>query len=224
MKFDQLLELTRDDPVFEPSDFLLDPDALPAFRVQLSRWVKAGKIIQVSRGLYYLNEPWRKEPRPDWTTLCSRYAPGSWVTEATALSYHGVIPDVAWNSISHAPYECPDVLLPQERLLMQFSRVPRRFAFGSKEVVFDGTSHVLMAAPEKALLDWAQIHPDGLNPYWLQELRLDYELLDEDRLLDFAARFQTEKAEQFASRVAEKIREAREPFKWSNMPEGKIAA
>ena len=67
---------------------------------------------------------------------------------------------------------------------MQFSRVPRRFAFGCKAVaMYDKATPVLMAEPEKALLDWAQVHPDGLNPYWLQELRLDYELLDEGRLM-----------------------------------------
>ena len=217
MKFDQLLEFTRHDPVFEPPDFLLDPDALPAFRVQLSRWVKVGKIVQVRRGLYYLNDPWRQGPRPGWTRLCGRYAPGSWVTEATALSYYGIIPDVAHNSISHAPADYPDVLIPEERLLMQFSRVPRKFAFGCKVVaMYDETVPVLMAEPEKALLDWAQIHPDGLNPHWLQELRLDYELLDKDRLLELASRFRTAKAEQFASRVAKKIREEKE---WSDRPD-----
>ncbi len=212
MKFDRLLELTQSDPVFEPSDFLLDPADLPAFRVQLSRWVKAGKIIQVRRGLYYLNEPWRKGPVPGWSRLCGRYAPSSWVTEATALSYYGVIPDVAFNSISHAPAYYPDVLIPKEGLLMQFSKVPRRFAFGCKAVAMydEAAPPVLLAEPEKALLDWAQIHPHGLNPHWLQELRLDYELLDEDRLLAYADGFRTAKAEQFALRVAKRIREEKE--------------
>jgi len=65
MKFESLLSLVEDQPLFETGLLLagdVDPDDI---RRQLSRWVKAGKIRQLRRGLYMLESPYQSvAPHP----------------------------------------------------------------------------------------------------------------------------------------------------------------
>ena len=60
MKFGELLTLVADEPVF-PSSLLLSgkADERP-MRLQVSRWVKAGRLHQIRRRLYALAPPWHK--------------------------------------------------------------------------------------------------------------------------------------------------------------------
>jgi hypothetical protein len=60
MKFDELQALVQSEPVFETA-FLLAGDVDPAdVRKQLSRWKRAGRILQLRRGLYALAPPYQK--------------------------------------------------------------------------------------------------------------------------------------------------------------------
>ena len=76
MKFDALLEVVESEPVFE-TGWLLAGDIDPAdVRRQLSRWVRAGRIVQLRRGLYALAPPFRKAiPHP--FLVANRLVPGS---------------------------------------------------------------------------------------------------------------------------------------------------
>jgi hypothetical protein len=58
MKFDDLLVSTSKQPFFE-TGLLLAGAVDPAdVRRQLSRWVRAGRVIQLRRGLYSLAAPY----------------------------------------------------------------------------------------------------------------------------------------------------------------------
>jgi len=92
MKFEALLQIVEDEPVFE-TGFLLAGDVDPAdVRRQLSRWVKGGRLLQLRRGLYALAPPYRKvKPHP--FLVANRLVPGSYVSLQSALAYHGLIPE-----------------------------------------------------------------------------------------------------------------------------------
>ena len=61
MEFEKLLKIVGDEPVFE-SSFLLAGDVRPEnIRLQLDRWIKAGKIHQLRRGIYLLAAPYQKK-------------------------------------------------------------------------------------------------------------------------------------------------------------------
>jgi predicted transcriptional regulator of viral defense system len=65
MKFDQLLRVVGDEPVFSSSLLLINGQDPVDIRRQLSRWVKRGRLIQLRRGLYMLSENYRKKtPHP----------------------------------------------------------------------------------------------------------------------------------------------------------------
>ena len=60
MNFKALLKLVGDEPVFGTT-LLLAGDVSPsAIRVQLSRWIVSGRLIQLRRGLYALAPPFQK--------------------------------------------------------------------------------------------------------------------------------------------------------------------
>jgi hypothetical protein len=64
MEFSELVEIIKDEPVFD-TGLLLAGDINPReIRRQLSRWNAAGKIYQLRRGLYCLAPPFQKVNPP----------------------------------------------------------------------------------------------------------------------------------------------------------------
>ena len=85
MKFEEILALTNNLPFFE-TGLLLAGDVDPGdVRRQLSRWQKAGKILQQRRGLYTLAPPYQQvNPHP--FLIANALAPGSYVIVLTPAS------------------------------------------------------------------------------------------------------------------------------------------
>src|SRR5215213_3206383 len=92
MRFEDLLEAVMEEPIFETGLLLagdVDPDDV---RRQLSRWVKAGRLYQLRRGLYALAPPFQKvHPHP--FLVANRLVPGSYVSLQSALGYYSLIPE-----------------------------------------------------------------------------------------------------------------------------------
>ena len=91
MKYADLLAKVSDLPVFTVS-FLAAGQNLPQIRLQISRWVKTGKIIRLHKGLYTLAEPYRKVPCEP-STIANRLKQPSYVSLHSALSWYGMIPE-----------------------------------------------------------------------------------------------------------------------------------
>ena len=92
MKWNELLFLIGEEPVFSSGMLLAGRPSARQVRLQLSRWVKAGRLIQLRRGLYVLAKPWRKvEPHP--FLLANSLRRGTYVSLQSALAWHGTIPE-----------------------------------------------------------------------------------------------------------------------------------
>ena len=99
MRFEHLLELVGNEPLFE-SALLLAGDVNPDnVHLQLTRWKNAGRIYQLRRGLYALAPPYQKiKPHP---FLVANHLQGaSYVSCQSALGFHGLIPDIVSRTIS----------------------------------------------------------------------------------------------------------------------------
>jgi predicted transcriptional regulator of viral defense system len=93
VNFTRLLELVGDEPVFDSALLLAGPVNVPDLRRQLTRWTKAGRLIQLRRGVYALAPPYQKiKPHP--FLIANRLLPASYVSLQSALDYYGLIPDV----------------------------------------------------------------------------------------------------------------------------------
>lgn len=186
MVFARLLAIAGDEPVFETA-LLLAGDVDPAgVRRQLSRWVTAGRIYQLRRGVYALAPPFRKH-RPQPFFIANRMVRPSYVSLEAALAYYGLIPDVTpvTTSVTTARpgrWETP-------LGVFAFRHVQAGLFFGYRRVESGGGQQAFVATPEKALLDLVYLAPEGDAPAYLQELRLqNLERLDPEALLRDAER------------------------------------
>jgi predicted transcriptional regulator of viral defense system len=181
MDFRTLLEVVQGEPVFE-TGFLLAGEVDPGdVRRQLSRWVRAGKVLQIRRGLYALAPPWRKvTPHP--FVVANRLVRGSYVSLQSALAHHGLIPE-------HVPVTTSvTTSRPQRRETVlgsfEYHHVPReRLAGYRTERVADG-QEALVATPARALADLVALVPGGDSRAYLEQLRLQrIEKIDSEELL-----------------------------------------
>jgi len=197
MKFEQLLALVHDEPLFE-TGLLLAGDRDPNdVRRQLSRWVSAGQIRQLRRGLYLLAQPYQKvAPHP--FLVANALMPGSYVSGQSALAFYGLIPEYVARTTS--------VTTTRPELWdggYQFRHIAASLFFGYKLVQLSQDQQAFVATPEKALLDLAHFTPGSDSPGYLHELRLqNLERLDTDQLNEFAQRAQKPKWLRVAKQVS----------------------
>ncbi|HDZ59822.1 MAG TPA: hypothetical protein ENH44_03435 [Actinobacteria bacterium] len=186
MKWETLLEIIGEEAVF-PSALLLSGKVSAAqVRLQLSRWVKAGRLIQLRRGLYALAPAWRKvEPHP--FLVANKLQRGSYVSLQSALAFHGLIPEQVQVVTSVGPGR-PEIL--RNALgTFQFRHLATGMLFGYSQLEVASGQFAFIASVEKALLDLAHLTPGADSPDYLRELRLQSDgALDMRRLRELAER------------------------------------
>jgi predicted transcriptional regulator of viral defense system len=169
MKWEELLALVGDEPIFS-SALLLSGDASALqVRLQLTRWTKAGRLLQLRRGLYALAPAWRKvEPHP--FLVANQLRRASYVSLQSALAWHGVIPEHVPVLTSVGPGR-PD-MIRNPLGVFQFTHLAGALFFGYSRVEVASRQFAFVASPEKALLDLVHLTPGADSEDWLKELRL----------------------------------------------------
>jgi len=180
MEYETMLEIVGDEPVFRTGLLLAgDVDSVHVRR-QLGRWVKAGKVYQLRRGLYALAPPYQQiKPHP--FLVANQLVRPSYISLQSALAYYGLIPEYVPVTTSVTSDRPQEVSTPLGEY--QFKRVKKdRFFAFDLEDVGDGQSAYL-AEPEKALLDLVYLRTGGEEISYLRSLRLqNLEGIDRDRL------------------------------------------
>jgi predicted transcriptional regulator of viral defense system len=207
MQFVDLLSLVGDLPLFETGLLLagdVDPDDV---RRQLSRWVKAGKIKQLRRGLYTLAPPYQKlSPHP--FLIANALVPGSYVSAQSALAYYGLIPEYVQATISVTPSRPA-----QWEGNFIFRHIAPHLFYGYQSVDLPEGQKAFVATPEKAVLDLAHLTPSSDSPDFLNELRLqNLERLDLKRLEEDARRSQKPKWLRVARLITEMVIQERDDY------------
>jgi len=185
MRFEDLLRRTADLPVIESATLRALGEPREALAVQLGRWVKAGRLVQVRRGLYALPEPFRRAPLPA-EYLANIAVRPSYVSLERALDLHGFLPEAV------ACVTCVTTARPRSLETawgpMRFRHVDPRWFFGFGEMDVAG-GRALVADPEKALLDLVHLSAGEFTPARIAELRLaGLDRLDTGRLEAMAQR------------------------------------
>lgn len=200
MRFEQLIEIVGDEPVFE-TGLLLAGDVDPAdARKQLSRWTKAGRLFRLRRDLYALAPPFQKvKPHP--FLVANRMARGSYVSRQSALAHYGLIPEyvplvtsvtTARPSLWETPLGAYD-----------FRHLKVEMFYGYQLLELGGRQQAFVASPEKALLDLVYLQPGGDSPDHLRELRLQHlDRLDVNELARQAELAHSPKLRRAAALVA----------------------
>lgn len=198
MEFESLVKVTGPMPCFDLSLLVQAfDDSRESICVQLSRWMKQGKVIGLRRGMYTLTEMYRRAPLTVATLANQLYRP-SYLSGLWALAHHDMIPErVVW-------------------LTSVTSRVPRRFenhfgvfdyrhikqdCFFGYRTAAQGAAEIVVAEPEKALLDHWHLTAGEWTPDRLDEMRYQHvNLVAADRLRDYAKRFHSPRLDRAAER------------------------
>lgn len=146
------------------------PESREAIRVQLSRWVRAGRLARVRRQWYLIEKPWRSRDVP-CSYIATQVVRSSYLSLEWALQHHGLIPDAVPNPT------CVTTSRPQRvealgRAFLYYHVRPELLR-GFSLVLEDGWP-IPVASGEKALFDkvYFQIQRRRFSAEWLNEIRL----------------------------------------------------
>ncbi len=191
MKIEELRNILGDQAVFRTGNLLAGQDAPAHVRRQLARWVKAGKVIPLRRGLYVLAEPYAKQtPHP--FILANEMRRASYVSMQSALAWYGCIPEYV-PTVTSVTTERPEEIENVKGRFI-FRHIKRDLLWGmTREEVAPGQI-ALVASPEKALIDLLYLTAHSDDEGYLDELRLDPgHRLSPDRLIEMADRTGSQK-------------------------------
>jgi hypothetical protein len=184
MKFEELLNIVGQEPLFHSGMVVsggVDPVVIGK---QLSRWVDAGKLIQLRRGLYALSDQYRKSPLHPFV-VANRLKHASYVSLQSVLAHHGLIPEYVPSITSVTTGRPGTYDTPLGNFIYRHIKTGL-FSDYSKVDVGKGLS-AFVARPEKALLDLLYLTAGSDDMAYIRELRLqNVESLDMDVLLDRA--------------------------------------
>lgn len=187
MKFEELLKLLGDVPVIETEILLAGMKSPNAIKVQISRWAKAGKLIQLKRGIYLLAKPYRK------TEVYNLYAASllkkpSYISMEKAFEFHGLIPEAVYvytSVTTKRPCE-----FDTKAGTFSYQHIKNSLFWGYKSVTLNKQT-AFVAYPEKALLDYFYLKGVKISFEYLQEMRFqNLEQIKIDKLMKYARRFE----------------------------------
>lgn len=180
MKFDHLLQIVGEEPVFE-TGLLLAGDVDPRdIQRQLSRWTEAGRLYQLQRGVYALAPPYQRV-RPHPFLVANRLVRGSYVSLQAALAHYNLIPEYVpvTTSVTSGRPDRWDTPLGS----FEFRHLRKDVLTGYRRIALADGQQAFVASPEKALLDLLYLEPEADTEEYLSELRLQHlDVLDLNEL------------------------------------------
>jgi len=205
VKFTELLEITSELPAFETS-LLLAGNVDPAdVQKQLSRWVRAGQVYQLRRGLYTLAPPYQKiKPHP--FLIANQLVHASYVSLQSALAYHALIPEYVPTTTSITTLRGGFRETPLGTF--QFRQIQIPWFTGYQLTDLPDRQQAWVATPEKALLDLIYLTPEGDQYEYLASLRLqNLHRLASEHLNALSERFQSKKIIRTINNLVSLMRE-----------------
>lgn len=187
MKWGDFLNKYKGLPIIDSKLFLSSFNNISALNVQISRWVKSGKLIQLKRGLYILSEPYRK------INVYEPYAAAllknpSYVSLEKALEFYDLIPEAVavYTSVTT---KRPGKIVTQLGVF-EYKHIKTALFWGYKAIIVDKQT-AFMALPEKALLDYVYLRGMKISIPFLEELRLqNLDKIDFNILTKFGKKFE----------------------------------
>jgi predicted transcriptional regulator of viral defense system len=141
----------------------------------LGRWVKNGYLIKLRNGHYIFSE-YLNQPNINLFVANRIYRP-SYISLHAALSFYGLIPEAVVRTTSVTPLKTMSFVNPLGSF--SYKSIKESFFFGYSHLPFHTGKSILMATPEKALLDLLYLYPFYNSKEELLDLRLDEELMQE---------------------------------------------
>lgn len=190
MNYDTFVAQHRDLAFFGPSGVQGDRGS---HALQLTRWVKSGKLLRLKRGVYTLPID-RRRARFSLPWLANTLYSPSYLSLDFVLSYHDLIPERVHAFTSVTRLKTASFQNALGRFV--YRHVKPALFFGFEEVADEYGTRVLMAAPEKALLDLLYLRTawEPTMNFFADDLRLQQlDQLRASRLAQFVVPYRSKK-------------------------------
>ncbi|MBE2199534.1 MAG: hypothetical protein IAE79_13050 [Anaerolinea sp.] len=211
MYFQKVSPYLRNLPLFESEYLFAGAENPQQVQRQLADWVRAGKVVQLRRGLYTLAQP-HQSKHPHSYVIANRMVKASYVSLHTVLSHYDLIPEhvaVVTSITTGRPGTWQNLY---GHFSYQHIQPDLFFGFEYRQVT--QTQWAYMAAPEKALLDLIYLTPGADNEGYIRALRLqNLDQLDVERLTTYVERINKPKLKRALPHIVQVIEEELTEFK-----------
>lgn len=179
MRYQDFKVKVQNVPVITSQFLALLPENNRSFLVQFRRWVKAGRVVKLRKGLYLLNQDDRRVNPSRLFIANELYAP-SYVSLEYALSFYGLIPE-----------RVADITCVTSKKTARFRNVLGTFIYQHiKEECFTGFRELkdeagliyFMAVPEKAVVDFLYLNQNRFKADHDKELFDSFRFQNVERL------------------------------------------
>lgn len=165
-------------------------------RCALTRWVVSGYIVQLKNGLYAFKE-WIVLPGADQIVANLMYRP-SYISLYSALAYYGMIPEFVARTTSVTTLKTAS--FSNEMGSFDYRHIKPDLFWGYHMMESINQRKVLIALPEKALLDLLYLTPSLKSEEDMLQLRLDEDYMnsefDWNQVQEFLVRFNSHALKQ----------------------------
>lgn len=169
MKIEELSELVLPGGLFRTGQILAGQRSPQDVRRQIDRWVKRGRILKLRRGVYMLVKPYVELTAHPFL-VANTLKRASYVSLQSALAHYGLIPEYVPVITSITTGRPEEVETPVGRF--QFRHVAPRLFYGFTEIEISRNQPILLAAPQKAIIDLLYMTPSSDEIEYIRELRL----------------------------------------------------
>lgn len=161
-------------------------------RCALTRWMAAGYITHLKNGLYAFTE-WISTPGADLIAANLMYRP-SYVSLYSALAHYGIIPEFVAHTTSVATLKT--AVFKNDLGTFDYHHIKPELFWGYQIIDTTSSRKILMALPEKALLDLLYLTPSLKSEEDILHLRLDEDYM--------TGEFNYDQAQQYLERFNSK--------------------
>ena len=186
MNWERFLKTIEKLPVINTENLFAGVSDPAGIEVQISRWNKAGKIIQLKRGVYLLAEPYRKievyEPY-----IAAILKNPSYISMEKALEYHNLIPEAVTVYTSVTTKRQGKFV--SKAGIFDYRHIKEPLFWGYTSVTVNKQT-AFIASCEKAILDFFYVKKLDISLDYLYELRLqNVEKINIENLFEYARQF-----------------------------------
>lgn len=197
-------------PLFESGHLYPEANTTQQVQRQLTDWVRAGKVVQLQRGLYTLAAPYQSE-RPHSYLVANHLVRGSYVSLHTALSLYDLIPEhvaIVTSVTTGRPGKWQN-----QYGHFAFQHIQSALFFGFEYRQVTQTQWAYVATPEKALLDLIYLTPVAESEEYIRALRLqNLDQLNVERLTTYVNRASKPKLKRALPHILQVVEEERTEY------------
>lgn len=162
-------------------------------RNNLGRWEKQGKLIRLRQGFYTF--PALKELSDAPFYFANKIYSPSYISLESALSFYGMIPEGVINITSVTSRKTKSFQNVIGNYFYRSVKPELMFGYLVEQSALSKKWHILLASPEKALLDFLYLNPQYDSIADMRELRLDIDFMQDelnvDRFDEYLIRFRS---------------------------------